>query len=808
VPLNDDLADVAVGSAPPGRGAMPPPPAPSRWQRHPADVARLGFCLALLGAIVVLDRLAEGVLAEVSADVVALAANVPPAAAGAIVGIVQLVALAVPPVAVAVLVWQRRWALLGVIGLAVIVGAVVMALTTGLVDRGVPSDVLDEDRLDEWFIGVRFPSASYLSALVAALVAATPWLPRRWRRAGWILVALVAGLRLLTATVVPVHIPTLVVIGAAAGSAALLIFGAPPRRADTQTVRAALAAAGLPVDVVRPLARSGTPTYEASGVHGRAFVRLIGRDERDTDLFARAVRAVRVKGLGDDRPVVSPRRAVEHEALALAVAGGAGARVAAPLAVGSTEDEAAVIAATWHDGTTLDQLPDAALTDEVLGALWREIATLQDRRVAHRSLTLSNVLVEDGRPVLIDFRRADIAANDRLLGADVAQLLAATVVRLGAPRAVALAAAALPAEQLARAVPLLQPAVLRPSTRAELKSRKGLLAEARAAAAAAVGVDRVELAEVHRVTLKGAVTLVGSVVMTLYLLSIVSNWSEIWDSMQSADSAYILPILFFALVPGYFGGAYSLTGAVTTDLPLLRTTAVMYAQSFLNRFTPANAGGMALRTRYLQVNGVELTVAAAAVALTSAASGVVQVVFIVVFFLWGGTTDAFSEISLPQTSVVILVLVGVAAIVGGVVLSGWGRRVVLPWARTAATKALGELRQLAADPLKSLRLFGGAALAKLTTIVAFSLSVQAFGVDMSFAKAGALYLVASTVGSAVPTPGGVGGIEAALTAVLLSFGVENATAAAIVLLFRFMTFWLPTVPGWFFLQYVQRRQIV
>jgi uncharacterized protein (TIRG00374 family) len=86
--------------------------------------------------------------------------------------------------------------------------------------------------------------------------------------------------------------------------------------------------------------------------------------------------------------------------------------------------------------------------------------------------------------------------------------------------------------------------------------------------------------------------------------------------------------------------------------------------------------------------------------------------------------------------------------------------------------------------------------------------VQAFGVDMAFAKAGALYLVASTVGSAVPTPGGVGGIEAALTAMLLSFGVENATAAAIVLLFRFMTFWLPTLPGWFFLQYVERRQIV
>jgi uncharacterized protein (TIRG00374 family) len=79
---------------------------------------------------------------------------------------------------------------------------------------------------------------------------------------------------------------------------------------------------------------------------------------------------------------------------------------------------------------------------------------------------------------------------------------------------------------------------------------------------------------------------------------------------------------------------------------------------------------------------------------------------------------------------------------------------------------------------------------------------------MSFAKAGALYMIANTVGSAVPTPGGVGGIEAALTAVLLSFGVDSATAAAIVLLFRLLTFWLPTVPGYGFLRYTQRAGIV
>ena len=47
-----------------------------------------------------------------------------------------------------------------------------------------------------------------------------------------------------------------------------------------------------------------------------------------------------------------------------------------------------------------------------------------------------------------------------------------------------------------------------------------------------------------------------------------------------------------------------------------------------------------------------------------------------------------------------------------------------------------------------------------------------------------MYMLGNTVGSAVPTPGGVGGIEAALIAVLTGAGVDDATAAAAVLVFR------------------------
>jgi undecaprenyl-diphosphatase len=306
---------------------------------------------------------------------------------------------------------------------------------------------------------------------------------------------------------------------------------------------------------------------------------------------------------------------------------------------------------------------------------------------------------------------------------------------------------------------------------------------------------------------KGAVSLVGSVVLVGYVGNVASNWHDIWTSLRDARVAAIVPLVVF-VVTTFAGGALSLMGAVVTDLPFVRTLEVMFAQSFLNRFTPANAGGMALRARYLQLEGVDATAAAAAVGLTSVASGVAQVVFVAVFLVWGGATSSLGRFSLPSAGRLLTFLIVAGAVVGAVTLSTWGKRVVLPLVARTVRKVSIMVRDIVSRPGKLALLLGGAALSKLAILLAFVISVHAFGVHMGLAQAGALYMVANTVGAAVPTPGGVGGIEAALTAALLGAGVDAANAAAIVVLFRLFTFWLPTLPGWLMLQYTQRAGIV
>lgn len=57
------------------------------------------------------------------------------------------------------------------------------------------------------------------------------------------------------------------------------------------------------------------------------------------------------------------------------------------------------------------------------------------------------------------------------------------------------------------------------------------------------------------------------------------------------------------------------------------------------------------------------------------------------------------------------------------------------------------------------------------------------------------YVVAYSIGTLAPTPGGLGAVEALLIALFVSFGVASATAVTVVLVYRVINFWLPIPPG-------------
>lgn len=771
------------------------------------------FAALLVGIILLLDAFLAQQFQQFTRELIVAVDGLPPVIVDGTVGLIQVLAAVAPIAVLWTLFRQRSWSQLFVVITAAGFAVVAFWVLDGFVELSIPLDEFGYERVNTWFLGVEYPGPALMAAITAVFVALSPQMNRRWRRFGWIFLIALLVARVLTATAVPARNLLLLSVGAFAGSAALVVFGAPRRRIDPAMVRDTLGSVGINVTSL-PVERGESATFDVSTNTGNAMVRVLGRDQRDADLLITGWQALMTKGLSAGHTLRSPTQAADDEALALSVLDSAGVRVPELVAVARVGPDTSLIITSAPDGVPLSD--DVEVSDTTLTDLWSQLAVMQARRIAHRHLIAANLLIDGDRVTIDDARWVARDATEEQLGADIADLLVVTAQHVGIERAVESAATELRTAVLRRGLPLVQLAALSPETRRALADRdKGdadfdageWLNQLRTAVAKRTGTEDVELAEVQRITIQGAVSLVGAGVLVFYILSLASDWEAIWDAFIRADLIYVTPILVLAFST-YLTGAMSLQGASPIDLGFGRTTAVMLGQSFLNRFTPANAGGMAMRVRYLQLEGLDSASAATTIGLTSAASGIAQGVMIVVFLVWGGASDRLSDFSLPDIGPVVIAILVVGGAAWLVLASTRGREKIAPW----LTKSIGSVREtlaaVAADPGQMAQLLGGAALGKVANITAFWLAAVAFDVDISFPKAGALYIIATTIGSAVPTPGGVGGVEAALTAALLGYGVPDADAAAIVLLFRLLTFWLPTLPGYISLRYCQRKGFV
>jgi undecaprenyl-diphosphatase len=238
-------------------------------------------------------------------------------------------------------------------------------------------------------------------------------------------------------------------------------------------------------------------------------------------------------------------------------------------------------------------------------------------------------------------------------------------------------------------------------------------------------------------------------------------------------------------------------------VPFWPTVLAQWASSFINRISPANVGGMALNARFLQKSGVQPAAGVAAVGVNAFVGAIAHLVLIVIFFVWAGKAVG-QAFKLPSASKLLLILAVLAALVGIVLATRRGRRFAATRLLKGARTAAASLRRVAASPVKLSLLLGGSALVTLAYIGGLAASIQAFGGGLGIAEIGAVYLAASAIAAASPTPGGLGAIEAALIAGLTGVGLGAGAAVSAVLTYRLATYWLPVLPGWYSLRLLQR----
>ncbi|MET9130452.1 lysylphosphatidylglycerol synthase transmembrane domain-containing protein [Streptomyces antibioticus] len=243
----------------------------------------------------------------------------------------------------------------------------------------------------------------------------------------------------------------------------------------------------------------------------------------------------------------------------------------------------------------------------------------------------------------------------------------------------------------------------------------------------------------------------------------------------------------------WVAAAVTRQGAVVERLPRLRLLATQFAAGAANHLLPTGLGASAVNLRFMTVCGVPPARSSAALALYLLAEGVARVGLLAVLLLSFPGALRFGAL-LPESAFGPLLAAAAAAALlatTALVLVRRLRRAVWSFLRTA----LGEARSVHSRPARALALWGGAlAFPVLQASVLVTVGL-ALGLPVPVTHMAVAYLAATVAVALVPTPGGIGSVEAALVLALVAAGAPAAPATAVVLAFRAVTVWLPLLPG-------------
>jgi uncharacterized protein (TIRG00374 family) len=155
---------------------------------------------------------------------------------------------------------------------------------------------------------------------------------------------------------------------------------------------------------------------------------------------------------------------------------------------------------------------------------------------------------------------------------------------------------------------------------------------------------------------------------------------------------------------------------------------------------------------------------------------------------------------------VYAVLGGLAALLLIAMAVPRGRRLLHARIAPALGQVIPRLLDLTHRPRKLAEGLGGTLALTAAYVLCLAACVRALGGTLPLAGVAAVYLAGAALGSAAPTPGGLGAVEVAMSAGLTAAGLDKATALSAVLLFRLLTFWLPVPAGWVAFHYLQRKR--
>jgi uncharacterized membrane protein YbhN (UPF0104 family) len=309
----------------------------------------------------------------------------------------------------------------------------------------------------------------------------------------------------------------------------------------------------------------------------------------------------------------------------------------------------------------------------------------------------------------------------------------------------------------------------------------------------------------------GVVFVLAALIGLYFLIPKLAGLHQTWGRLKHGDPLLLAvgAVLECLSIAGYTvlfrtvfaRGLPRLTWRVTIEIPLAGIAAIRL-------FAAAGAGGVAVMVWALRRARMEPRVLACRVAANYALQYSVYLGALVIggIGLWTGAFPGGG----PETLTLFPALVSAAALALGAAMarvpgdferrlatvarrSGPAGRMAARLATLPATLGAGVRTAIGLIRERRLGLLGAIAYWGFD-IAVLGVSFHAFGATVPVAVLVMGYFL-GTLGSLLPLPGGIGGVEGGMIGAFAAFDVPAGRAVVAVLAYRAISFWLPTLPG-------------
>lgn len=773
--------------------------------RRTNDILRLVLAALFLATVITSSLITRPDWVSLEKSISQIVGVLSPTQSDAVYLVYGFAIVALPFVILMGLIVSRQWKLLGAYAGAGIVSVGLLSISSNhiaaprwhfdLSDRltTMPAQFLDDPR--------------WIAMLAAVLTVSGPWLPARWRHWWWALLLAFVPIHLVISAIVPARSLLGLAVGWLVGALVVLVVGTPALEVPLESAVRAMAGRGFFVSqltVVRP-ASAGPLVLRAASANpdSSAVMELYGPHQRSGGALRQIWRKARLREDETAPLVASMRRAVEHRALMAIAIGDAGLANASTIAVTPLARDWMLYAHHPVRGRPLDE----CAYEVPVARVWGALRTLHDHQISHGDLRGREITVADGAVLFGGFGVAEYGATDAEFQSDLAQLLVTTTALYGARAAVGAAIAAFGKDTILTASSRLTKIAVPKRLRKSLPNSGAVIAGARAEVKRQTGADQIKPETITRFTRGQIIELVlfGALVYVAY--PFISTVPTFFSELRTANWWWaLLGLLISALT--YVGAAAALWASTDESVNFWKLSVAQVANTFAATTTPAGVGGLALSTRYLQRGGgLSAVRATTAVALQQSVQVIMHLVLLILFSTLAGASMDLSHF--VPTATVLYLIAGVAlGIAGAFLFAPKLRRWLATDVRPKLQEVGSDLVEVVHEPKRLGLIVLGCAGTTLGAALALWASIEAFGGGASFVSVTVVTMVAGTLASAAPTPGGVGAVEAALIGGLAAFGVPAAIGVPSVLLYRVLTCWLPVFVGWPVMRWLTNHELI